>query len=277
MFQRYGVDMILNLLLSMIFLGGEPPVATVEVPQRAFPLHSHNDYWRKRPLLDALAAGCLSLEADVVAVDGRLAVAHERSTIRNGRDLEPMYLAPLAKIVRDRGRIYPDDPRPLILMVDVKGSWSDAEPMLRALTGTYADILHPPAGTYAGDGGVVLATSGAGAGRGRLAAGLSAIDGRPDDLGREIDSAAMPMVSLSFRSRWGWKGADAFTPEELADLKKLTAQARAEGRLLRFWSAPDFPSGWDFLMDSGVGLISTDRPAAAAKHLRERAAAKKAG
>ena len=268
--------MIVNFLLSMLFLGGEPPVDPIVVPDRALPLHSHNDYWRKRPLVDALEAGCLSLEADVVAVDGRLAVAHERSTIRNGRELEQMYLAPLADMVRARGRIYPDDPRPLILMVDVKGSWADAEPILRALTVTYADILRPPAGTHAGDGGVVLATSGAGAGRGRLAAGLSAIDGRPDDLGRGIDSASMPMVSLSFRSRWGWKGADAFTPEELADLKKLTDQARAEGRLLRFWSAPDFSSGWDFLMDSGVGLISTDRPAAAAKYLRERAAGKSA-
>lgn len=29
------------------------------------PIHSHNDYWRKRPLLDALLYGCVSVEGDI--------------------------------------------------------------------------------------------------------------------------------------------------------------------------------------------------------------------
>ncbi|OBA20627.1 hypothetical protein METBIDRAFT_78954 [Metschnikowia bicuspidata var. bicuspidata NRRL YB-4993] len=29
------------------------------------PIHSHNDYWRKRPFLDALLYGCISIEADI--------------------------------------------------------------------------------------------------------------------------------------------------------------------------------------------------------------------
>lgn len=29
------------------------------------PIHSHNDYWRERPLLDALSYGCVSVEGDI--------------------------------------------------------------------------------------------------------------------------------------------------------------------------------------------------------------------
>ncbi|EOD45275.1 putative rrna biogenesis protein [Neofusicoccum parvum UCRNP2] len=32
--------------------------------------HSHNDYWRRVPLFDALAAGCTSVEADIWPADG---------------------------------------------------------------------------------------------------------------------------------------------------------------------------------------------------------------
>ena len=53
-----------------------PPTA-----ETAVPVHSHNDYWRSRPLQEALEAGCLSIEADVVVRGGTLMVGHgaERS------------------------------------------------------------------------------------------------------------------------------------------------------------------------------------------------------
>ena len=37
--------------------------------------HSHNDYWRKRPLLDALECGFCSVEADIFQVGDQLLVA----------------------------------------------------------------------------------------------------------------------------------------------------------------------------------------------------------
>lgn len=40
-------------------------------------IHSHNDYWRERPVYDAINNGCLSIEADVWLIDGQLIVSHD--------------------------------------------------------------------------------------------------------------------------------------------------------------------------------------------------------
>ncbi len=56
---------------------------TQSVFQEPTPLaraHAHNDYRHHRPLLDALAHGFTSVEADVFLVDDQLLVAHGRCT-----------------------------------------------------------------------------------------------------------------------------------------------------------------------------------------------------
>lgn len=67
--------------------------------------HSHSDYLRRRPLLDALEHGMVSVEADVFLVDGELRVGHERNALRpgRGRPLEALYLDPLQARFRERG------------------------------------------------------------------------------------------------------------------------------------------------------------------------------
>ena len=70
--------------------------------------HAHNDYEHGRPLLDALEQGFGSVEADVYLVDGSLLVAHYRDQVKEGRDLETLYLAPLAERVKKYGgSVYP--------------------------------------------------------------------------------------------------------------------------------------------------------------------------
>ncbi|MCH2160910.1 MAG: hypothetical protein MK085_03445 [Phycisphaerales bacterium] len=254
---------MLACLLAVVLTNAPPITAETGVP-----LHSHNDYWRTRPLLDALAAGCISIEADVFAVDDGLAVAHDRKDIREGRTLRSMYLEPLAEIVRQRGRIYPEDPRPLYLVIDLKSGWGETAPVLREVLKEYGDILHAPAGTWKGEGGVIAVTSGAGGGRGRVEDGVAAVDGRPSDLGRDIDASAMPIVSTSYLGRLRRPKVEGRVVPLHEELKALCDQARAEGKLFRLWAAPDIPVGWDMLTEIGVGLINTDRPAAASKHLR---------
>ena len=260
--------LMLWTVIAILVLASPPETAS-----RGLPLHSHNDYWRTRPLLDALAAGCISVEADVFAVDGRLAVAHDRKDIRRERTLRSMYLEPLAEVVRARGRIYPEDPRPLYLVIDLKSGWGETAPVLREAFKDYRDILHPPAGTFEGEGGVIVVTSGAGAGQGRIKDGVAAVDGRPGDLGRDIDASVMPIVSTSYLGRLRRPKVEGRVVPLHEELKALSDQARAEGRLFRLWAAPDMPAGWDMLAEMGVGLINTDRPAAASRHLRARAEA----
>ncbi|KAH7391556.1 hypothetical protein BKA64DRAFT_756728 [Cadophora sp. MPI-SDFR-AT-0126] len=73
----------------------------------AIPCHSHNDYWRHVPLLDAISAGCSSVEADIwVSAEqsqatntSELYVGHSRGSLRPERTLKDMYIDPLLYIL----------------------------------------------------------------------------------------------------------------------------------------------------------------------------------
>lgn len=54
-------------------------------------LHSHNDYWCKRPLWDAIAYGCNMIEADIIYFNDKLMISH------SWRPLESMYCGELEK------------------------------------------------------------------------------------------------------------------------------------------------------------------------------------
>ena len=66
------------------------------------PCHSHNDYWRPRPLLDALAVGCSSVEADVWLFDGQLYIGHGLVSVDRNKSLRTMYLEPLLRMLESR-------------------------------------------------------------------------------------------------------------------------------------------------------------------------------
>ena len=143
-------------MLMLIAILCLPPTA-----ETAVPVHSHNDYWRSRPLQEAFEAGCLSIEADVVVRGGTLLVGHgaERSPRTH-----PHFDVPLTLGRNRSGTTTGCTPRPtpLILLVDLKTSWSSSKPALKAVLEAYADILKAPAGHHQGDGGVLLAVSGSG-------------------------------------------------------------------------------------------------------------------
>ncbi|KAL9111998.1 MAG: hypothetical protein Q9227_003618 [Pyrenula ochraceoflavens] len=71
------------------------------------PMHSHNDYWRKHPLFDAIKYGAVSVEADVyvrnITVNKRLQedllVGHKPKDLRTDKTLTSMYLNPLYQIL----------------------------------------------------------------------------------------------------------------------------------------------------------------------------------
>ncbi|KAK6005922.1 hypothetical protein QM012_007564 [Aureobasidium pullulans] len=66
------------------------------------PLHSHNDYWRRIPLFEALGSGCISVEADIHLRNSDLLVGHKSSQLHPKLDLRNMYLDPLERMLRAR-------------------------------------------------------------------------------------------------------------------------------------------------------------------------------
>ncbi|KAJ4342537.1 Altered inheritance of mitochondria protein 6 [Ascochyta clinopodiicola] len=63
------------------------------------PCHSHNDYWRRVPLYDALRFGCSGVEADVWLFNDDLFVGHSTRALTQDRTFRSMYVDPLVKML----------------------------------------------------------------------------------------------------------------------------------------------------------------------------------
>ena len=224
--------------------------------------HAHNDYEHQRPLLDALDNGFISVEADVFCVDGELYVYHNLpATIDKTRTLENLYLKPLSDIIREKGSIYKNYTGPFYLMIDFKTSFDKTYPQLIKLLSSYDTII-----TIVRDGQehgnhVKVFISGNRSSQQIIDAStqLAALDGRPEDLGKSISPAVMPVVSENFRKFSSWKGTGPMPQKELDALQTFTERVHAEGKKVRLWGAPDNPETWKMLLTIGVDLINTDR------------------
>ena len=65
------------------------------------PCHSHNDYWRRIPLFEAIHHGCTSVEADVWLLKGHedLLVGHSRTSLTSQRTFISLYVSPLVELL----------------------------------------------------------------------------------------------------------------------------------------------------------------------------------
>jgi hypothetical protein len=148
--------------------------------------HSHNDYFRARPLLDALDHGLCSVEADIYLGDDgqQLLVGHDLKDLKPERTLQALYLNPLRERVRaNGGRVYPGGPS-VTLLIDIKSAGEPTYVRLREVLREYADILTSFTHESTTEGAVTVIISGSCPTGMVLAESprLAAIDGRPEDI-----------------------------------------------------------------------------------------------
>jgi hypothetical protein len=237
--------------------------------------HSHNDYRRPRPLLDALDAGMGSIEADVFPVDAELLVGHDRDELRPGRTLASMYLEPLARLARDEPARIPAGPRggPFILLVDIKTDADESYAILERLLEPLAFMLTRFEGGAVIEGRVSVILSGA-----RpidtlreKPRRLAFIDGRLADLDEpaaHLPATLAPLISDSWTARFTWLGVGDMPDAERLRLRDDVRRAHTAGRLIRFWGVPNAEPVWRELLDAGVDLLNNDRPADAAAFIQ---------
>jgi glycerophosphoryl diester phosphodiesterase len=221
--------------------------------------HAHNDYERPRPLLDALAQGFCSIEADVHLVNGKLLVAHDLKGTKPERTLEALYLEPLRQRAQQNGgRIYRNGPT-IMLLVDVK---SDAAPtylVLDQVIKQYADLLTRFENTPTEKAVTVIIS-------GNRARDLvakqkiryAALDGRLTDLEAADGPGIIPLISDDWKAHFKWRGEGALPSDEEQKLRKIVTQAHSQGRKVRFWGTPDRVEFWKALSSAGVDLINAD-------------------
>ena len=233
--------------------------------------HAHNDYAHTRPLLDALEQEFCSVEADVYLENGQLLVGHDKKDLRPERTLTALYLEPLWQRVRNnRGQVYPEA-APVTLLVDIKTDGARVYAALKEALKPYAPMCTRFENDRIVRRAVTVILTGdrprdiLAAERSRLAA----LDGRPDDLGKNLAVALFPLISESWLSLFKWHGTGLMSHADREKLSSLIALAHTEGRTLRFWAAPDNPVGWEVCWRAGVDLLNTDHLPELAAFLRK--------
>ena len=241
-----------SIALSALGLGAEP-VPLVHA-------HAHNDYEHKRPLLDALDHGFCSVEADVFLVDGQLLVAHVRSGVKPERTLQALYLDALReRVKKNSGHVYPAGPE-FTLLVELKSDWQTSYPVLRGILKQYAEML-----TTFRDGAketnairVIITGHRAKEMFDGEAIRYASMDGDLADLDSGASADLIPWISSYWGQSFKWRGSGTMSEADQQKLKDIVAKAHQQGRLVRFWGAPDQPVFWGAMLTNGVDLINTD-------------------
>jgi hypothetical protein len=222
--------------------------------------HAHNDYYHRRPLLDALERGFLSIEADVFLVDGQLLVGHYTHELRPDRTLQALYLNPLANHVEaNGGRVFKGDER-LILLIDFKTEGSTAYAALALLLQEYEGIFSEMHDGRFKSGAVDVIITG-----NRPVSEIArdksrrvAVDGRLADSDAAIPPDIIPLVSESWTDHFSWRGRGPMPGKQRERLQAMVQKIHAQGRHVRFWATPDDPVVWSELQRAKVDLIGAD-------------------
>lgn len=225
--------------------------------------HSHNDYWRNRPMLDALDHGFCSVEADVFLRDGVFWAGHSKAEIQLRRNLETIYLQTLKEQIRlNGGTVYPGV-ETFYLWIDIKEDPEEAWAVLSPLLEKYSEILCSVTDGVKKPGPVQVLITG-----NRPVRSFKAPEGKTfyallDVRFDDLDDPGIPAWLIgAVNENWGricsWKGKGEFPAEQRAELKALIDKAHGHGLPLRFWGAPQNVTFWTELRHLGVDFINTD-------------------
>ena len=225
--------------------------------------HSHNDYWRNRPMLDALDHGFCSVEADVFLRDGQFWAGHVPAEIMLRRNLETIYFQTLKEqIALNGGTVYPGV-ETFYLWIEFKEEPEEAWAELVPLLEKYKDMLCSVTDGVKKPGPVQVIITGNRPlkafedSKGKTF--YATLDGRFSDLDNPNRPAWMVgAINENWGSVCSWKGSGEFPADQRAKLATLIDKAHSQGRILRFWGAPQNAAFWTELRRLKVDLLNTD-------------------
>lgn len=253
-----------QLILALLLLAVVPVVAQHKKPKKRvhYNAFSHNDYDRPRPLMDAYDRGFNCVEADLWYIGGELYVYHDRpSNPSRDRVFEKMYLEPIMRLIKQNGgRVHERGRKPFVLMIDCKSNGEQMLPALERALAPYREYLCRVEGGKYKKGQLFIFLSGDSPRKTVLerGEGFLFIDGKVPDIGQGYDSRMMPVISHNYSSLFKWRGEGEMPAEELKRMREIIRSAHREGKLFRWWGAPDTPQFKRLFIDEGVDLIGVD-------------------
>lgn len=234
--------------------------------------HSHNDYLRPQPLLDALNNGFCSIEADIHIVNGDLLVAHDLDKCKPEKNLVNMYLKPIfERVQKNNGHVYAV-PSEFWLLIDIKSEPESTYTLLKEQLLPYKKFLTRIENGKKVDGAVTIVISGA-VPRETIEKEKDRyvfIDGRLGDLDTNPSPDLVPWISNSWFSIFTWIGKGDMPPQELSKLKEIVSKSHEQGRKVRFWGAPQTLECWEVLYNEGVDFLNTDFPKRLSEFLKNK-------
>jgi glycerophosphoryl diester phosphodiesterase len=265
------------LILTLVVLTSSVAMQSTAGPTRHSPVplphaHAHNDYYHKRPLLDALDQGFCSVEADVFLVNGRLLVGHSRTELNSTRSLRSLYLEPLKqRVAANQGRVFRQGP-PFTLLIDIKSDADATYSALRKVLTEYDDMLSTTSAGKHQQKAVTVVISGNRAQEAivRTTDRHAGIDGRLTDIDSKVPSHLMPLISDNWGRHFSWRGQGKMPEKERQKLRDTVKKIHQSGRRVRFWATPEDSRVWSELLDAGVDLIGTDDLSELSRFLKAR-------
>ena len=80
----------------------------------------------------------------------------------------------------------------------------------------------------------------------------------------------MPVVSDNYQDFMSWNGKGKISAKDLKTLRSLVKQAHSEGKLIRFWGAPDTEEWAKLQLREGVDIVGVDNLEALSRLLSKR-------
>lgn len=252
-----------NLVLIFLLFSTARAVAQSNVYTTAN-AHAHNDYQHEPPLLAAYNNKFGSVEADVYLNEDEVLVAHNERDIPNHKTLEELYIKPLlAYILSNKGYVYEDTTRSLILMLDVK---SEATPTLSKIVDLF---LHYPDLTQCKT--LTILVSGNKPQSDTYVSYPSFIwfDGLLSNRYNKEELSRIAVLSDNLREYTSWKGAGDPPAKDWLALQKAVTKGHELGKKVRFWNTPDSEEGWQKIFELGVDYIDTYSIKSLAEYLKK--------
>ncbi|MCW3089487.1 MAG: hypothetical protein JWP81_556 [Ferruginibacter sp.] len=223
--------------------------------------YAHNDYWHKRPLLDALDNGFTYVEADVFLRNNKLIVAHILPCFKKKRTLEELYLKPLLNYVAGNNQNESFNTGGLTLMIDIKSNADKTYKALVLLLEKYKSILSGFEDSRLTIRKVTVVITGH-----KPYDLVSEADRRlvfmDEDLkeaGSDSSSNIYPIASCKYSSLVKWKGKGTISADDIQRLEYYVERAHKNGRKVRLWGSPEKKMVWTELLKYNVDLINTNK------------------
>lgn len=248
---------------------------------RPLPCHSHNDYWRRMPLYEALYYGCESIEADIWLTydseNSELYVGHSYSSLTPDRTLRNLYINPLLDLINAMNPNHDNTTRatssplngifqtapthPLVLVIDIKNKPNATFAALQAhleplraksyLTTHNGNALKPGPLTIVTTGSTPYASILAQNASRRdifFDAPLGDLSLPPSDQSSTYNTTTSYYASASLPRTLGSIFPFSLFPgkpsaSELARIRSATEAAHARGLKVRWWETPAWPRG----------------------------------